>query len=296
MKLRNWMPVAVAITIVGTVGLVQSGALARTVDAVWAFMGRIGIETVLAGDRGEATTVTGRSATDYQWSGRLDVGESLEIKGLNGSIDAVPARGDEVVVTAETRSRRSDPESVRIERVEHADGVTFCAVYPTPDGREPNRCAPGSQGRMNSEHNDVQVDFHIEVPEGVAFVGRTVNGGVEATGLRGDVGAFTVNGDVDVSTTGFAEAETVNGSIEASMGSSDLRDGVEFSTVNGSIVLDLPDDIDAELDASWLNGSFESDIPFLLQGSVSKRSARGVLGDGGPRLELETVNGSIRIR
>lgn len=296
MKIRSLMPVAVAMVVGGTIVLVQTDGLARTVDAVAAFMDRVGIGVAFAGDPGEATTVTGQSADDYRWSGRLDAGGSLEIKGLNGSIDAVLARGDEVVVTAEARARRSDPASVRIERVEHDDGITFCAVYPTPDGREPNRCAPGSAGRMNNERNDVQVDFRIEVPEGVTFVGRTVNGGVEAVGLRSDVGAFTVNGDVEVSTTGFAEAETVNGSIEASMGSTDLRDGVEFSTVNGSIVLDLPDDIDAELDASWLNGSFESDIPFLLQGSVSKRSARGVLGDGGPELELETVNGSIRIR
>jgi len=149
---------------------------------------------------------------------------------------------------------------------------------------------------MNTERNDVQVDFRIEVPAGVAFIGRTVNGEVEAIGLRSDVVAASVNGDIEVATTGFAQAETVNGSIEASMGSSELREGAEFSTVNGSIDLDLPDDIDADIDASWLNGSFESDIPFLLEGRVSRRSAQGILGDGGAELELETVNGSIRIR
>lgn len=296
MKNRNWMAVAVAMMVGGTVVLVQTDAAARTAEAVVSFMARMGMGVASAENQAEATSPAGRSAVDYRWTGRMDAGASLEIKGLNGSIDAVAARGDEVVVTAEARARRSDPASVRIERVEHADGITFCAVYPTPEGREPNTCAPGSAGRMNNQRNDVQVDFRVAVPEGVTFVGRTVNGGVEAVGLRSDVRAFTVNGDVEVSTTGFAEAETVNGSIEASMGSTELRDGVEFSTVNGSIVLDLPDGIDAELDASWLNGSFESDIPFLLQGSLSKRSARGVLGDGGPRLELETVNGSIRIR
>jgi DUF4097 and DUF4098 domain-containing protein YvlB len=88
----------------------------------------------------------------------------------------------------------------------------------------------------------------------------------------------------------------VNGSIDAVVGSADLGDGVSFSTVNGSISLDLNDAVDADVDASWLNGSFETDLPFALQGRLSRRSARGVLGDGGPRLELSTVNGSIRIR
>ena len=62
------------------------------------------------------------------------------------------------------------------------------------------------------------------------------------------------------------------------------------------ITLDVDDGADATVNASWLNGGFESDLPFTLDGRIGKRSARGVLGDGGPELELQTVNGSIRIR
>lgn len=245
---------------------------------------------------GERTPATGASAVEYRWSGVVPRGQTLEIKGVNGSIVVARADGDEVVVTTEARGRRSDPASVRIQRVAHDGGLTFCAVYPTPEGEAENRCGPGSSGRMNTERNDVQVDFRLQLPDGVHFAGRTVNGEVEALGLGGDVTASTVNGDVEISTSGFATAETVNGSIRAAMGSADLRSGAEFSTVNGSVTLDLPDEVDADLDASWMNGSFESDIPFLLEGRVSKRSARGTLGDGGPELELKTVNGSIRIR
>lgn len=296
MKSRHLMAVLVALTAAGAVVVTQTDALARTLDVVASFVGRFGVEAALAVDQGEAGATTAGSAVDFRWSGRVATGEALEIKGVSGSIEVALAEGDEVLVTAQATARRSDPASVRIERVEHADGITFCAVYPDPEGRAENRCGPGSSGRMNTERNDVRVDFRVEVPEGVSFVGRTVNGDVEVIGLRSDVTAVTVNGDVELTTTGFAQAETVNGSIDASMGSPDLREGASFSTVNGSITLDLPDDIDAELDASWLNGGFESDIPLLLEGRVSRRSARGVLGDGGPELELETVNGSIRIR
>ena len=154
----------------------------------------------------------------------------------------------------------------------------------------------GEDGRMNTSRNDVRIDFFVQIPDRVDFAGRTVNGDVEAYDLGGDVLAVTVNGDIEISTTGFAEAETVNGSIDAEMGAPELRSGAEFSTVNGSITLDLHDDVDADIDANWLNGSFESDLPFSLQGRVSRRSARGTLGAGGPELELSTVNGSIRIR
>ena len=149
---------------------------------------------------------------------------------------------------------------------------------------------------MNTSRNDVEVRFRVQVPRGVHFIGRTVNGSVEALELDSDVTLVTVNGDIDVSTSGYAEAETVNGSIEAAMGSTAPGDGLSFSTVNGSISIDVPDDLDADLDASWLNGGLESELPILLDGRMNRRSAQGRLGDGGPPLELATVNGSIRIR
>ena len=247
-------------------------------------------------DAREVRVARSAQSNDFVWTGTLDAGDVIQIRGVNGKIVAAAASGDEVEVVAIKRARRSDPDEVRIEVVEHAGGVTVCAVYPTPRGKRENRCGPGDDFRMNTERNDVQVDFEVRVPAGVEFEGRTVNGDIEALDLEADARVSTVNGDIEVTTNGFAEATTVNGSIRASMGSTPFAEGVTFSTVNGSIVLDLPDDIDAELDASWVNGSLETDLPFRLQGRVSRTSARGVLGDGGPELTLNTVNGSIRIR
>jgi hypothetical protein len=229
---------------------------------------------------------------EFRWEGALEAGMTIEVEGVNGPIEAVRATGDEVVVLAEKRARRSDPEDVRIEVIEHARGVTVCAVYPSPDGR--NRCEPGG-GRNSVKNNDTRVSFRVEVPEGVHLTARTVNGAVEALELASDVDATTVNGDVEVSTSGFARARTVNGSILAVTGRWN-PDGAHFSTVNGSIELDLPDDVDADVRARWVNGRFETDVPLRLEGSISRRSASGTFGDGGPELRLETVNGSIRIR
>ena len=231
---------------------------------------------------------------DFVWQGTVGTGHTVEIKGVNGDIIAERAAGGEIEVRAEKRARRSDPSSVRIEVVEHAGGVTLCAVYPSSRGRE-NTCEAGSGGRNSIRNNDVQVTFYVSVPENVTFVGKTVNGDVEVHDLGSDVGATSVNGDIEISTTGFAEASTVNGSIEAAMGRYDIVEGLSFSTVNGSISLDLPDDVDADLNAKWVNGRLEADLPFELNGRASRRSAEGVLGDGGPELNLRTVNGSIHV-
>lgn len=296
--MRGWKQVVVAVVVgsgvASPVSAQSTGWLDRTLDG----LGRT-IDRVVGnlGDVVDGDAVWSEAAEDFRWTGRLASGDELEIKGINGDIIVEPARGNEVTVTAQARGRRSDPESVRIERVEHANGVTFCAVYPTPErAREENRCAPGSAGRMNTHNNDVEVTFTIQVPAGVSFIGNTVNGEIEAFDLENDLELMTVNGDVELSTTGFAEAETVNGSIDARMGEMDRIGGARFSTVNGSIDLDVPNGIDADVDASWLNGGFDSDIPLRINGRMSRKSAQGVFGDGGPDLELETVNGSIRIR
>ena len=146
---------------------------------------------------------------EFHWKGKVAPGKAIEIKGVNGDVRAVAGSGD-VEVTAVKHARRSDPDEVKIEVVQHEDGVTICAVYPS-DGRRENSCEAGEGGHMNVRDNDVIVDFTVRVPEGVRFAGNTVNGEVEAANLSGDVEANTVNGNIRISTAGYAEAQTVNG-------------------------------------------------------------------------------------
>jgi len=233
----------------------------------------------------------------FRWRGALAAGRVIEIKGIHGRVEAAPATGGEVEVVAEKRGRRSNPAEVRVEVVEHAEGVTICAVYPTPDGSSrPNVCAPGEAGGMNVRNNDVSVDFTVRVPAGVRFYGRTVNGDVEAQNLTADVDVSTVNGSINVSTAGLVSAKTVNGSITAAMGRADWTDGLEFQTVNGAIELSLPASLSAEVEAETLNGDIQTDFPLTVTGRFSKRHLTGTIGGGGRELRLKTVNGSVHLR
>ena len=232
----------------------------------------------------------------WDWSGRVDRGDAIEIKGTNGAIRAERAGGDEVQVEAELRARKSDPDEVRLEVVEHSGGVTICAVYPAPRGKRPNECAPGGRGHSNVENNDVKVSFTVRVPEGVNLIARTVNGEIDAHGIRADVKAYTVNGSVDVSASGLVEATTVNGSVTASLGEANWDGELDFVTVNGSVTLEFPDDLNCELDVQTVNGSVSSDFPITVRGKFSPRELHGVIGDGGRSLNVKTVNGSIHIR
>jgi hypothetical protein len=194
-------------------------------------------------------------AQDFHWTGALAAGKRLEIKGVNGSIHATLASGAQAVVDARKTGRRSDPDEVKIVTVPFDGGVTICAVYPTGRrARTENGCEPGESWHSNTDDNDVTVDFTIQVPAGVIFSGETVNGDVDAQGLKGDTQVRTVNGSIDVSTSG------------------------------------------TEVHARTVNGDMESDFPLTVTGKFGPRQLRGTIGNGGRELELETVNGSIRLR
>lgn len=235
-------------------------------------------------------------AQDFTWHGSIPQGRSIEIKGINGDVRAEPSGSNDVEVVAEKRARRDNPEDVRIQVVPHAGGVTICAVYPAREGAQPNECAPGEGGRMNVQNNDVTVRFVVRVPAGVNFVGRTVNGEVEATRLNGDVALNTVNGSVTFSTTGTGRASTVNGSIRGTMGRADWSESLDMSTVNGSITLTFPATLSADVRASTVNGDINTDFPMTVTGRVSRRRLEGTIGGGGRSLALESVNGSITLK
>ena len=232
----------------------------------------------------------------WTWRKTIPAGHMIEIKGINGDISATAASGNEVEVVATKSAKRSDPDDVKMEVVEHAGGVTICAVYPAARGKPDNECRPGEKGRMNSQNNDTNVDWEVRVPRGLEFAGRTVNGGVRGSGLTAAASAHTVNGSVRLATTGVARAGTVNGSINVSMGQANWREPLEFATVNGSIVLELPAALDTEVEASTVNGSFYSDWPLAVQGRFGPKRVNGKIGDGGRALELSTVNGNIELR
>ncbi|HEX6558614.1 MAG TPA: DUF4097 family beta strand repeat-containing protein [Longimicrobiales bacterium] len=232
----------------------------------------------------------------WTWHKAVAAGRTVEIKGVNGQISATAASGREVEVMARKSAKNSNPDDVKLQVVEHAGGVTICAVYPSRRASEPNECQPGEKGRMNTNRNDTRVDFEVRVPRGVQFTGRTINGAVRATGMTGLTIGTTVNGDVRIATTGLARASTVNGAIDARMGQASWTDELSFSTVNGSIDLAFPESLNAEVEASTVNGSISTDWPLTVTGKWGPKRVHGRIGSGGRDLTLSTVNGSIALK
>jgi hypothetical protein len=260
---------------------------------------------------------------DFSWSGDLATGRLLSIRNISGDVRIEPASGRTVMVTAVRHAgRRGNPEDVEIRREETAEGLIFCVIYPsmrdrdgcTEEGRRNRR------GRWDDDHdrNDTRVEFTVRLPAGVRLNAGTVSGTVEGRGMRAEVEATSVSGDVRLGdvTASLVEARSVSGDIElrnvqadevgaetvsgdvAYSGAIRPRGAYDFKTLSGDIVLRVPRNIGAEVTASTFSGSFHSSFPVITgtSGRATRRQrVSGTIGDGSARIRLESFSGNVEL-
>jgi len=224
----------------------------------------------------------------FHWNGKLAVDNTIQVKGINGGIEAKRAAGDEAEVTADITGPHAD--EVKIEVIPNADGITVCEVY-----RGHNSCDGHGSSDHDRSYDHIRINYHVLVPSTVRLDARTVNGGVTAEGLDRHVKATSVNGSVRVSTKSWAEASSVNGSVTAAMGSADWTGSLHISSVNGSVTVALPTDANVDVSFSSVNGHFSSELPVTTE-SVNRGKMEGRIGSGGRDLRLSSVNGSVEIK
>ncbi|MGA7314384.1 MAG: hypothetical protein WBX22_10460 [Silvibacterium sp.] len=77
-------------------------------------------------------------AKNFHWNGTLAQAKILEIRGVYGSIHAIPSTNGSVQVEA----RIHNPALVRVDVVPRENGITICSVVLTASGDE-SECQPG---------------------------------------------------------------------------------------------------------------------------------------------------------
>ena len=94
---------------------------------------------------------------------------------------------------------------------------------------------------------------------------------------------------------GRAHLSSVNGTIAANYRTLDNVSDIELKSVNGSVQLGLPSSPNADVTVSTVNGGISTDFPLTVQGKFMGRHIDGRLGNGGTRIEISNVNGSVHI-
>ena len=271
---------------------------------------------VIAAPVAAAAQDLGRNDETWTWNGRVASGNWFRLNSVNGPVTIEPSTDNQVHVRAEKEVRRGNVTDVAFRVIQMGGDVRICAVW-----RRDTCDEEGLRSRRNDDDDDrddrrdVRVRFFVKVPAGVRLSAgtvngemrvrdltsdvraSTVNGRVEVRNVGGEVRATTVNGGVDVTTrSGPVNANTVNGNIDVRM-SSIPRDGeMSFHTVNGSVTVETPSSLDANVSLDTMHGSISSDFPVQLSGKFGPRHAEGVVGRGGRSIRLRTLNGSVELR
>lgn len=147
------------------------------------------------------------------------------------------------------------------------------------------------------------------------FTFVTGDGAVRAHGLKGDCevstgdGRVTLEGmdgrlrartgDGHMSASGRFDAldlSTGDGRVEATaLAGSKLAAGWSLETGDGAVMLRVPHDIAALLDARTRDGNINVQLPITTQGRLNGHSLVGELNGGGPPLRVRTADGSITL-
>jgi DUF4097 and DUF4098 domain-containing protein YvlB len=215
---------------------------------------------------------------EFNQSYPLQPGGSLELQNVNGTVDVQGWDRNEVEVKT-AKHKESDLERVSIDVDARPDAVSIATRYPQNEGVE------------------VAVDYTIHVPHGahLEHIG-TVNGTVKIAGVENVEDLHTVNGNIEVyEAGGTVHAHTTNGNVHLELAHLPDKTGATAETTNGSLVLAVPSDMQADVEARCLNGNFYSELPMTRASNQRPREVHGRLGRGGAPIHLRTVNGGIRV-
>ncbi len=110
--------------------------------------------------------------------------------------------------------------------------------------------------------------------------------------------AESVNGDLDISDlVGDVSLSTVNGSVMLLLPSVKASKALKTETVNGRVTISLPESSDVQITADTLNGGINGrDFGLVTDKGFVGSDLNGKIGSGSARLNIDTVNGSIKIR
>ena len=155
-----------------------------------------------------------------------------------------------------------------------------------------------ASGDLDARTSNAQIE--VERFNG-SLSARSSNGRIRAEGVTGKCDVETSNASIDVrmdhATAAPIRLTTSNGAIELALDKAPKSD-IHAQSSNGSITLKMPGDTAAHITADTSNSSISSEFDILTATNgdrFKKDHLNGTLGNGGPAIDLETRNGSIRI-
>jgi DUF4097 and DUF4098 domain-containing protein YvlB len=237
----------------------------------------------------------------YTITGKPDL--RVETSDANIHVSTWDQNTIEAKVTT-TRYKIGD-DGIRIEEHQSGDTVEIDVHYPH-HGVTINWGNSGSHSVDINIHmpREGRVDLHTG--DGKIDLGnfkgemqlRSGDGSQEIDGVDGKLRALTGDGHIHANGR-FDELDlkTGDGRVDArALAGSALATGWKLETGDGTVTLEVPETLAADVDLHTGDGHIDLDIPVTTEGKIRENEVRGKLNGGGNLLMIHTGDGSIRLR
>ena len=242
-----------------------------------------------AGDN-DAAVASAPGAQQMDQTFKLARGARVEVSGINGPVEVVAA-DDAASAEVHIENVARDADALadhKITVVQTERGLTV---------RGENRSG-GFWHWLVSGGGGIKARQRVmlKLPRGAEFVARGVSGSVRVGALDGPVRVSGVSGGVEIErATGTAEISGINGGVSLALAELGAQ-GARISGVNGVIELRVPAGLNADLDVSGMNGSFDNDAPNVTVEAQPNRSrAHARIGNGGSAIKISGINGGVHL-
>jgi len=213
------------------------------------------------------------------------------LENINGGVQIKVWDQASVQVDATKKAYRKDRlAEAKIEVNSSEDNLHIKTEYP-----DWNQNFRGGNDRSD---NPATVEYVLTIPRKAAIDSiELINGSIDIDGAEGSVKASSINGRVTArSLMGDVKLSTINGQLQATFTRLDETNPISLSSVNGSVTLVIPSDANATVRAGTVHGGINNDFGMHVKhGEYVGHSLDGQIGNGGPRIKLGNVNGSISI-
>ncbi|MBS1873274.1 MAG: DUF4097 family beta strand repeat protein [Acidobacteria bacterium] len=140
------------------------------------------------------------------------------------------------------------------------------------------------------------VSYEVFVPHSANLQLTAHNGGVHVADVGGQIEFTAVNGGVHLARlSGHVQGRTQNGGLHIELtGSRWDGEGMDVTTTNGGVHVQIPASYSAHLETSTVNGGVSTQYPMTVSGKIGRQLSAN-LGSGGATIRLTTTNGGIKI-
>ena len=244
-----------------------------------------------------ASAALAQARADFHWEGAVAAGGEVSIHNVNGNVKVTPSSTGRVEVIG---TKHGSGRDVTAEVNQTSRGLIICVVFQDADTRcDEDGYSSSSHRSRNDNWNDASMDLQVTVPANLMVAASSVSGDVDITGAQGSVSGRSVSGDVRMShlRATSVDANSVSGDLDVQIDELTGSGNLSFRTVSGDVAIAVPRQFDADISMSTVSGSMDSDYAMTLtNGRTSRRSIQARIGNGGRRLELNTVSGDVKIR